>query len=141
MGERKMDESLRKRRKAAYDKKYRKRNWKRIQARHAAYFQRTYDPVQAAKERKKRMPYHVKYCRQPWYRAWKREYDRRRCAGRFGAFAGAYKALLELLKEVRKQMPDRFERYAQSGRKQWSPINQERYRRKNYERRNESFGG
>jgi hypothetical protein len=130
-----------KQKKAIYDKKYRKLNRARIKANHAAYFQRTYDPTKAAKERKKRMPYHVKYCRQPWYRAWKRDYDRRRRAGAFGGYADAYKVLVQLVTEVRRQMPDRFERYAQSGRKQWSPINQERYRRKNYERSNESFGG
>jgi hypothetical protein len=128
-------------RKAAYDRRYRKLNRERIRANHAAYFQRTYDPIKAAKERKKKMPEHVKYCRQLWYRAYKREYDRKRRANRFGAFADAYKVLLQLVKEVRKQMPDRFERYAQSGRQQWNPINQARRRRKLYERLNESFGG
>jgi len=116
-------------RKAIYDKKYRVLNKERIKANHAAYFKRTYDPKKAAKERKKRMPYHVKYCRQPWYRKYKREYDRRRRAGKFGAFSEAYKVLLRLVKEVKRQMPDRFERYAQSGRQQWNPINQERRRR------------
>lgn len=115
--------------KAVYDKKYRARNKERIATRKAAYFQRTYDPVKAAKERKKRMPYHVQYCRQPWYKKWKREYDRERRSKRFGAFAEAHKVLLMLRKEVKKQMPNRFERYAQSGRHQWNPINQQRYRR------------
>jgi len=135
-----MSERAKRRRKAAYDKRYRKLNRERIRINHAAYFQRTYDPVKAAKERKKRMPYHMKYCRQPWYRAWKRKYDRLRRERRFGAFADAYKVLLQLVKEVRKQMPDRFERYAQSGRQQWNPTNQIRRRRKLYERSNESFG-
>jgi|ERR1700722_4198879 len=130
-----------KRQKAAYDKQYRKLNRARIRANHAAYFQRTYDPVEAAKQRKKRMPYHVKYCRQPWYRAWKRAYDKRRRANRFGGFTEAYTVLLMLQKEIRKQMPDRFDRYAQAGRQQWNPINQERRRRKNYERFDESFSG
>lgn len=128
-------------RKAAYDKRYRKLNRARLKAEHAAYFQRTYDPVKAAVERKKRMPKHVEYCRQPWYVAWKREYDKKRRARKFGAFADAYKVLLQLVKEVKKQMPDRFERYAQAGRQQWNPINQERRRRKIYERCNESFSG
>lgn len=124
--------------KAAYDKRYRKLNRDRIAANKAAYFQRTYDPVKAAKERKKRMPEHVKYCRQPWYRAWKRKYDRKRRGRKFGAFAEAHAVLLLLIKEVKRQMPDRFERYAQSGRHQWNPVNQAR-RRMNRER-NESFG-
>src|ERR1700690_4365375 len=101
-----------------------------MKAQKAAYFQRTYDPVKAAKERKKRMPTHVAYCRQPKFRAYKREYDKKRRDSRFGEYAKAHAALLELLKEIRKQMPDRFERYAQSGRHQWNPINQARYRRK-----------
>jgi hypothetical protein len=57
--------------KAAYDKLYRAKNFKRIQANHAAYFQRTYDPAEAAKTRKLRMPRHVEYCRQPRYRRYK----------------------------------------------------------------------
>lgn len=119
-----------KKQKAAYDKKYRKRNRERIKANHAAYFQLTYDPVKAARERKKRMPQHIEYCRQSKYKAWKREYDRQRRAKRFGGFAPAYEVLKALQKEIRRQMPDRFERYAQSGRFQWNPINQQRYRRK-----------
>ena len=117
-----------KKQKAIYDRKYRKKNAKRIKANHAEYFQRTYDPAKAAIERKKRMPAHVEYCRQPKYKAYKREYDRKRRAGKFGDFAEAYEALKALLKEIKKQMPDRFERYAQSGRHQWNPINQQRYR-------------
>lgn len=128
-----------KQRKAAYDREYRKKNRQRIAANHAAYFQRTYDPVKAAKERKKKMPEHVRYCQQAWYREYKREYDKKRRAGRFGGFADAYKVLLTLKKEIRRQMPDRFERYAQSRRQQWNPINQERRRRKLYER-NGTFG-
>jgi hypothetical protein len=120
-------------RKAAYDKRYRKLNKARLKAKKAAYFRRTYDPVKAAEIRKKRMPYHVAYCRQPWYRAWKRDYDRRRRAEKFGSFAEAYKMLRQLVKEVKKQMPDRFERYAQAGRQQWNPINQARRRRKIHE--------
>jgi hypothetical protein len=119
-----------KQKKAAYDRDYRKKNRARIKANHAAYFQRTYDPIAAAKERKKRMPYHVEYCRQPKYVAYKREYDRKRRASKFGEFAAAYEALKALNGEIRRLMPDRFERYAQSGRHQWNPINQRRYRRK-----------
>jgi cell fate (sporulation/competence/biofilm development) regulator YlbF (YheA/YmcA/DUF963 family) len=117
--------------KAAYDREYRRKNRKRLKAQKAAYFRATYDPVKAAKERKKRMPYHIAYCRQPWYRNYKREYDRRRRASQFGEFAEAYEALKALIKEINRQMPDRFERYAQSGRHQWNPINQQRYRRRN----------
>ena len=114
--------------KAAYDREYRKKNLAWIKAKKAAYFQRTYDPVKAAKERKKTMPKHVEYCRQPWYKAYKREYDKQRRAGRFGEFKEAYEALLLLKKEIKKQQPDRFELYKQAGRHQWNPINQKRRR-------------
>lgn len=123
--------------KAAYDRKYRAKNRERIRALKAAYFQRTYDPVKAAKERKKRMPQHIEYCRQPKYKAYKRKYDAERRSARFGAFAEAHKALLALVKEIRRQMPDRFERYAQAGRQQWNPINQQRRRCK---REQQSYG-
>lgn len=135
-----MSDGERKRKKARYDKNYRKVNRLRLKAEKAAYFQSTYDPIRAAKIRKKRMPYHVAYCRQPWYRAWKKAYDSERRARRFGAFADTYRVLRQLVAEVKRQMPDRFERYAQAGRQQWNPINQERRRRKTYERFDESFG-
>ena len=112
--------------KAEYDRKYRKKNRARLKAEKAAYFQRTYDPVKAAKERKKKMPAHVEYCRQPWYKAWKKKYDKQRRESKFGPFAEAYAMLLKLKKEIAKQEPDRFERYAQSQRHQWNPTNQQR---------------
>ena len=89
--------------KAAYDVKYRAANLKEILARKKEYHKRTYDPVKAAAHRKTRMPYHVEYCRQPWYREWKREYDRRRRAGEFGAFADAYTLTLELNREIKRR--------------------------------------
>lgn len=125
--------------KAAYDSKYRKKNKKLIRARKAAYFQKTYDPVKAAKERKKRMPQHVLYCRQPRYRAYKRGYDKARRAAKFGPFAEAQEVLLLLKAEIKRIMPDRFERYAQAGRHQWNPVNQQRYRRRNEQRTFSNF--
>ena len=112
--------------KAAYDRAYRKKNRARLKAAKAAYFQRTYNPVKAAKERKKKMPAHVEYCRQPWYKAWKKRYDKKRRDEKFGDFKGAHDVLAALIKEIKKQMPDRFERYAQAQRHQWNPINQQR---------------
>ena len=112
--------------KAEYDRKYRKKNRARIKAEKAAYFQRTYDPVNAAKERKKKMPAHVEYCRQPEYKAWKKKYDKKRRSFKFGDFAEAHAVLLKLIKEIHKQMPDRFEKYAQAQRYGWNPNNQQR---------------
>jgi hypothetical protein len=120
--------------KAAYDREYRKKNRERLRIQKARYFKATYDPVEAAKKRKERMPQHVDYCRQPKYRAWKKEYDRKRRLLWLGEFLEAYEALRALMAEVKRQMPDRFERYAQAGRMQWNPINQQRRRRKSHER-------
>lgn len=126
--------------KAAYDREYRKRNLARLKAQKAAYFQRTYDPVKAAKERKKKMPQHVEYCRQDWYKAYKREYDKKRRSNKYGPFAEVHMALLALQREIRRQMPDRFERYAQARRHAWNPINQARRRMKLYGRQEQSLG-
>jgi hypothetical protein len=125
--------SISKKAKAAYDRKYRKKNRARLRAQKAAYFQRTYDPVKAAKERKKKMPAHIEYCRQSWYKAWKKKYDGNRRASKYGEFAEAYALLLALEKEIRKQMPDREQRYAQSERKQWSPLTYQKRREKRAE--------
>ncbi len=125
--------------KAEYDRKYRKKNRARIKARQAAYFQSTYDPVKAAKERQKKMPEHVEYCRRPEYKTWKKKYDRQHRLSKYGEFAEAYALLLALEKEIREQMPDRFERYAQAQRKQWNPINQQRRKRGNIYRNTDSI--
>jgi hypothetical protein len=61
--------------KAEYDRQYRLDNLLRITVGKRDYHRRTYDPKKAAKTRKRRMPYHVEYCRRPEYRAYKRQYD------------------------------------------------------------------
>ena len=117
--------------KAEYDREYRRKNRAMLKRKKAAYFQRTYDPAAAAVKRQERMPYHVEYCRQPKYKAKKSAYDRRRKLSRFGDYAEAFAALEQLQKEIRMQMPNRFDRYAQSGRKQWNPLTQQRRRNGN----------
>jgi hypothetical protein len=67
------------------------------------YHQRTYDPKKAAVARKKTMKRHVEYCRQPWYKAWKREYDIRHQASKFGAYADAYRLTVELKREIKRR--------------------------------------
>jgi hypothetical protein len=74
------------------------------------------------------MPKHVEYCRQPEYKKKKKDYDRKVRVAEYGEFAESYELLEELVKEIKRQMPDRFERYAQSGRQQWNPVNQQRRR-------------
>lgn len=121
----------RKRLKAEYDRNRRERLHDRLKAEKKAAYA-IWGPQHRDKEReyrKKTMPRHVEYCRQPEYRAYKAEYDHQRKLSRFGSFVEAYQVLEELKKEIKKQMPDRFERYAQSGRQQWNPSNQQRRRR------------
>ena len=94
-------EALKKLNKREYDVRYRAENLTRIKARKAAYFQRTYDPIQAAIDRKKRMPYHVEYCRQPKYKALKKIYDRKyRSKKIFADFNECYLLLLDIEKEI-----------------------------------------
>jgi hypothetical protein len=124
--------------KAAYDRQYRKKNRLRLKAEKAAYFQRTYDPFKAAIERKKKMPKHVEYCRRPQYRAYKHDYDINRRASLYGPFVEAYKLLKELMREIKRQEPDRFERYRQAGRMAWNPEVQKR-RRENAKQKTEQF--
>lgn len=87
--------------KKAYDALYRLRDPAALKQRKHEYFQRTYDPVQAAKDRKKRMAFHVEYCRRPEYVAWKREYDKvYRAKGDFGPFWESALLLLDLDAEI-----------------------------------------
>jgi hypothetical protein len=62
--------------KRSYDEQYRADNRDQLKTDKAAWYQRTHDPEKEASKRKKTMPRHVEYCRQPEYVAWKRGYDR-----------------------------------------------------------------
>jgi hypothetical protein len=88
--------------KRLYDMEYRKTS-PTLKARRAAFHQRTYDPMKAAIKRKESMPRHVEYCRQPWYKEWKREYDARYRAKKLGAFAEAYRLTIELNREIKRR--------------------------------------
>lgn len=93
--------------KSAYDAVYRAKNLKLIKASKALYFKKTYDPVKAAKERKKNMSRHVEYCRRPEYRSYKRAYDSRYRANKdYGPFADSFLILLDIDKEVNSRMSD-----------------------------------
>jgi hypothetical protein len=87
--------------KAAYDAEYRRKNREMLRIKHAAHHQRTYDPVAARVERKKRAAFHAEYCRRPSYRLWKAEYDRRYRAAQYGEFADAYLLTVELNREIK----------------------------------------
>lgn len=86
--------------KAAYDAEYRAKNRASLKAKKSAWFQQTYDPDAAREYRKARMPLHVEYCRQPEYRAWKREYDRQYRAREYGDYAEAFLLLQDVQTEV-----------------------------------------
>jgi hypothetical protein len=116
--------------KAEYDRKRREKLGDKLRAKKKAAYA-VWGPQHREKERenrKKRMPYHVEYCRQPKYKKYKVEYDRKLRAKAFGDFAECHRLLLQLTREINKQCPDRFEKYRQSGRHQWNPINQQRRR-------------
>jgi predicted nucleic acid-binding Zn-ribbon protein len=116
--------------KAEYDRNRRKEKDEELKAQKKAAYA-IWGPKHREEERQKRkenMPKHVEYCRQPEYKEKKKDYDRKVRVEQYGEFAESYELLEELVKEIKHQMPDRFERYSQSGRQQWSPINQQRRR-------------
>lgn len=91
--------------KRQYDMEYRRKNRRILKVKKREYFQRTYDPVAAAKARAARMPRHVEYCRRPEYRRWKRRYDAKYRAQRlFGPFADSALLLKRLEREVASRM-------------------------------------
>lgn len=87
--------------KRLYDMAYRKKNAASMRVKKAAYFQRTYDPRKAAVVRKARMHLHVQYCRQPRYKAWKREYDQKYRDSEYGAFAEVARLAINLNREIK----------------------------------------
>lgn len=89
--------------KRLYDADYRIRNEAELKLKRAAYFQATYDPKKAARERKKRAHIHAAYCRQPAYRAWKSGYDRQRRANEYGEFAEAFQLTIDLNREIKSR--------------------------------------
>jgi len=93
--------------KRLYDLEYRAKNLERILQRKHEYHLRIYDPVKEAVKRKKRMPAHVEYCRQPEYRKWKAEYDKKYRESRyFGPFAEAYLTLRQVETAIRERATD-----------------------------------
>lgn len=93
--------SQRKAEKREYDIEYRRRNAARRAAQKKEYHKSTYDPIQAAIMRRKRMPKHVEYCRRPEYKTRKRQYDRKRRADKnYGPFAECFILLMDLAREI-----------------------------------------
>lgn len=90
--------------KRLYDIEYRRKNLALLKAKKRAYHARTYDPVKARIERKKRAKAHAEYCRRPEYKSWKREYDRQHRAKEYGSFAEAYMLAIDLNREIKGRM-------------------------------------
>ena len=90
--------------KRLYDIDYRAKNQALLKAKKRDYHKRTYDPIEAAKARKKTMARHVEYCRQPWYKAWKREYDKKYRASEYGEYADVFLLVQTLDREISERM-------------------------------------
>lgn len=117
----------RKEEKRLYDEKYRAIS-PTLKTRKAAYYQKTHDPIKEAAKRKERMPYHVKYCRDPKYRAWKKNYDQQYLARKkYGEFAEAAIVLRQVEQEVRQRI-SREEIYIING-----TLNKKQTRRRDYD--------
>lgn len=115
-------------RKRLYDIEYRAKNKDLLKAKKAAAFLRTYDPVKAAIKRKQTMPRHIEYCRQPKYKAYKREYDKKLRAMDFGNFWESHLLLIDLMNEVR-QRTTRYDIRVLNG-----TLNKHQERKREYER-------
>jgi hypothetical protein len=93
--------------KAIYDAAYRKKNRTVLKAKKHDYFMRTYDPDKARIERKKRSAAHAEYCRQPEYKRWKADYDRKRRDDiSYGPFAEAARLCIDLNRAIKERMTD-----------------------------------
>jgi CRISPR/Cas system CSM-associated protein Csm2 small subunit len=115
--------------KRLYDIAYREKNLARIKTGKHEWFQRTYDPVKAAVERKKKMPQHVEYCRQPEYKKKKQVYDaQHRAKKQFGEFYESFLILQQIDQEVASRA-SKYEIGLENG-----TINKAQTRRRNYER-------
>lgn len=121
-----------KRIKAEYDRQYRLNNHDKIKAKKHEYFKKTYDPKQAAIERKKRMPKHVEYCRRPEYRAYKKQYDAQyRDKKLYGEFAECFRLILDIEKFYEQEQVrqiNNLHNKAQKRKKQWQQLNNQNLR-------------
>lgn len=117
--------------KRLYDMEYRTKNNSMLRAKKAQDFQ---NRSQARRDyeveyRKKNMKYHVEYCRDEDYRAWKKEYDRQyRAKNLHGEFWEAYLLLLDIDNAVNTRISD-YEVRVING-----TINKQLQRKRAYER-------
>lgn len=133
-----LTDAEKKEKKRLYDMEYRAKNKEVIKKKKAEYFQRTYDPVEAAKYRKKRMHIHVERCRKPEYRAYKKQYDRvYRAKKDYGDLWEVQLAILSLQDEIDSRA-DRYQIYSEKetlNKKQQRTRHEQRLNREESERR------
>lgn len=101
----KKPESEKKKEKSEYDKIYKLKNKERDAPKRAAYHKKTYNVEKEREKRKKKMHLHVKYCQQPKYKQYKREYDKKyRAKKNYGEFWEASLMLNDLEQVVDNKM-------------------------------------
>lgn len=109
-----------KRKKSEYDRLRREELAEELRVKRKEYHRRTYNPAKAAEKRKDRMGWHVEYCRRyyadPDRKQAKVKYDfRQRNKELDEEWQEAFAVLLELEREVRRLIPNRYERMKARG--------------------------
>lgn len=92
--------------KKQYDIKYRELNAERIKKSKSEYFKKDYknNPEKYRIIRKKKQQKHNEYCRQPEYKKWKSDYDKKyRAKKNFGDFWECFLIIKEIEKEYNQQ--------------------------------------
>lgn len=93
--------------KRSYDQALRSQPWYKEYKR--SCWKKNYDPIKAAEYRQKRMAYHIEYCRQPEYVAWKKQYDQKHNAqSNYGEYAECA-ILIEKINNTLIKMADKAE--------------------------------
>jgi hypothetical protein len=127
-----------KRRKREYDAARRVAHAEELAAKKRDYHRRTYNPDAARERRKARTFDQTAYCRRyyadPQKKAEKVAYDIERRSAAYADYAESWRLLIELEREIRARVPDRYER--QKGRGYFTRVN-ERKRNERRERREE----
>ncbi len=105
--------------KAAYDKAYREATAEKRKANHAEWFRRTYSYEKGKAARRARREEHRRYIAaynaDPANKAAKQAYDLALRAAEYGPFADAWRILLDLEREIRRMVPDKYERLKARG--------------------------
>lgn len=105
-----------KEKKRLYDIEYRRNNKEIIKAKKRAYNSSPAGRAMQKRHRIKFKEYHNNYCMQPEYRKNKKEYDKKyRAQKKYGEFWECALLIDEIDSEVKKLVPDTYERYKLRG--------------------------